>query len=153
MDPFTALMIGGTALQVYGNVKANLDQAEAEAQNAVWMREQADFMAKSTQRELGIFNRESLDQMASLENTFAKSGISMVGSAFEVQRQEELKRQNELQAISDQGKMNIKEAMLKATASDNNANKLRSFGYNALQGATAAVNSGEKYASYKASQK
>lgn len=136
------LMIGGTTLQVYGNITANLDQARAEAENAIWMREQAAFIQKSTDREMSIFNRESQDMMASLENSFAKSGISMVGSAFELQQQEEMKRQQELQAIADQGNMNIKEALMKASSSEKMSNKLSSFGYNALQTTATLTNAG-----------
>lgn len=135
-------------MEVYGNVKANLDQARAEAENAIWMRQQADYIQRSTKREYEIFNRESQENMAALENTFAKAGVSMAGTALEVQAQEQLKRQQELDAIVDQGNMNMQEAMLKANASQRNADNLGSFKHNALQAATSVVGAGKSYASY-----
>ena len=145
MDPFTALMIAGTAMQVYGNVKANLDESRAEAENAIWMRQQAEFIKKSTERSKDIFNRESQDNLAGLENSFAKSGISMSGSALELKIQEEWKRDQELQAIIDQGNMNMQEAYMKASTSQRNSDTIGSLTHNGLQSATSIVNARADY--------
>jgi hypothetical protein len=139
MDPFTAAMLAGTALQMYGNYKSNMDEAAAEAENEMWMREQAAWIEKSTQRELGIYDRESKNQMASMENAFAKSGISMEGSALAVRQQEELMRLNELDAIRDQGNMQLREAYLKIGASGKKQAALTSTFGNFTQGAAIGI--------------
>lgn len=147
MDPFTALMLAGTAVEIFGNVKANLDQARAEAENAIWMKQQADYIKRATDRELSIFDRESQESIAATENTFAKSGVSMAGTALEVMAQEQTKRQQELDAIVDQGNTNIQEALLKSSASQKTSDTLGSFSYNMLQTASSGLKAGERYAS------
>lgn len=117
MDPFTAAMLAGTALQMYGNYKANMDEARAEAANQSWMMEQQAQIKKSTEREIGIYNRSAQEQMASLENAFAKSGISMQGSAMALQQQNELFKKMEIDAIISQGDMQMREASFKIGAS------------------------------------
>lgn len=142
MDPFTAAMLAGTALQMYGNYKANMDEAAAERQNQMWMEEQAQWIKKSTERELGIYDRESQNQMAALENAFAKSGISMEGSALAIRQQEELMRLNELDAIKDQGNMQLREAYLKIGTSGKKQASLTS-GFNQFsQAASIGIGGG-----------
>ena len=142
MDPFTAAMLAGTALQMYGNYKANMDEAAAERQNQMWMEEQAQWIKKSTERELGIYDRESQNQMAALENAFAKSGISMEGSALAIRQQEELMRLNELDAIKDQGNMQLREAYLKIGTSGKKQASLTS-GFNQFsQAASVGISGG-----------
>jgi hypothetical protein len=153
MDPFTAAMLAGTGLQIYGNYKANMDEANAERQNQIWMKEQADFIKKSTERELGIYDRESQNQMAALENAFAKSGISMEGSALSLRQQEEFKRLNELDAISQQGSFQMREAFLKISSSEKKQAALTSGFNNFTQavaiGVPGAINARSNYLNEK----
>lgn len=134
MDPFTAAMLAGTALQIYGNYKANMDEAAAERQNQMWMEEQARWIAKSTERELGIYDRESKNQLAATENAFAVSGISMEGSAMSLRQQEEFMRMNELDAIAAQGNMQLRESYLKISASGKKQAALTDPTTNIIQG-------------------
>lgn len=126
MDPFTAAMLVGTGLQIYGNYRANLDEARAEAQNQQWMREQQGAIKRSTARELDIYNRNANEQLAAMENTFAASGISMEGSAMVLRQQNELLKFLEIEAIVDQGNMQMKEAALKIGASQSRQTQLTS---------------------------
>jgi len=113
------------------------------------MKQQAEYIKRSTDREKAIYDRESQEEMAALENTFAKSGIAMTGTALELRSQEELQRQSELQSIVDQGNMNIQEAYMKASSSKKNADSLASFERNGLQTATTLVNARTSYLSAK----
>lgn len=142
MDPFTAAMLAGTAIQMFGNYKANMDEASAEYANEMWMTEQAKQIEKSTQRELGIYDRESQNSMAATVNAFAKSGISMEGSALAVRQQEELMRLNELDAIRDQGNMQLREAYLKISASQGKQSSLTSAFNNVTQASSIGLEGG-----------
>ena len=144
MDPFTAAMLAGTALQMYGNYRANMDEAAAEAANQSWMREQQIMIQKSTQRELDIYNKDSSDQMAAMENTFAKSGISMEGSAAALRQQNELIKFNEINAIKDMGNMQMREANLKIGASQFKQSQLTSGFNNTVQAASIGIPGGLK---------
>lgn len=139
MDLFTAAMLAGTALQMYGNYKANMDEANSEMQNQMWMEEQAQWIAKSTTREIGIYDRASQNAIAATENAFAKSGISMEGSAMAIKQQEELIRMNELDAIKQQGNMQLREAYLKISSSQKKQASLTSDFNNFSQAAAIGV--------------
>lgn len=141
MDPFTAAMISaaGTGLQIYGNYKANMDEAAAEAANESWMREQTKQIQKSTEREIGIYTRDSAAQLAAMENSFAKSGISMEGSALELKRQQEVIRMEELNAIKEQGEFNLREAYMKIGASRTKQSILTSSTNNILQASATGL--------------
>lgn len=133
MDPFTIAMLGSMGLQIYGNVKANLDEAEAEAQNVAWMKEQATLIEKTTQREKEIYNRASLNEISAIDNAFASSGIRMDGTALAYKQQQEFMRMQEMEAIELEGRANLRAAMLKISATENKIRSLTSFETNALQ--------------------
>lgn len=139
MDPFTAAMLAGTALQMYGNYKANMDEAAAEGANQAWMQEQQRMIQKSVSRELTNYNKDANDVMASMENAFAKSGISMEGSAAALRQQNELIKMNEINAIVEMGNMQMKEASLKIGASQTKQSQLTSGFNNAIQGLAIGV--------------
>lgn len=82
MDPFTALAIGGTVLQLYGQYEQGKAQAEAYAQQAAAKRIQAyDLLERSkyniqqTKLEGAVFAEK---QVAG----YVKSGVEMSGSAL-----------------------------------------------------------------------
>lgn len=154
MDPFTIAMIGSTALSIYGNYRANMDEAQAEAQNAAWMREQQEMIRKSTEREIGIYSRDASAQIAAMESAFAKSGISMEGSAMELRQQNEILKNLEIDAITQQGQMQLREASLKIGASERKQSQLTSGFNNAIQaiaiGVPGAVSARKVYQDEKA---
>ena len=133
MDPFTIAMLGSMGLQIYGNVKANLDEAEAEAQNVAWMKEQSNLIEKTTQREKEIYNRASLNEISAIDNAFASSGIRMDGTALAYKQQQEFIRMQEMEAIELEGRANLRAAMLKISATESKIRSLTSFETNALQ--------------------
>lgn len=139
MDPFTLALIGSTALQVYGNFKANMDEAEAEAQNLQLMREQSELVKKTTEREKAIYNRASLQEVSAIDNAFASSGIRMDGTALAWKQQQEFIRMQEMEAIELEGRMNLRTAMLKISSTQDRISNLRSFGTNALQAGTTIL--------------
>ena len=147
MDPFTLAIIGSTGLQVYGNFKANMDEAEAEAQNLQLMREQSELIKKSTEREKAIYNRASLQEVASIDNAFASSGIRMDGTALAWKQQQEFIRMQEMEAIELEGRMNLRSAMLKISSTQDKISNLRSFDTNALQAGTTILGGASQLAS------
>ena len=146
MDPFTLAIIGSTALQVYGNFKANMDEAEAEAQNLQLMREQSELVKKTTEREKAIYNRASLQEVSAIDNAFASSGIRMDGTALAWKQQQEFIRMQEMEAIELEGRMNLRTAMLKISSTQDRISNLRSFGTNALQAGTTILGGGSQVA-------
>lgn len=139
MDPFTLAIIGSTGLQLYGNFKANMDEAEAEAQNLQLMREQSELVKKTTEREKAIYNRASLQEVSAIDNAFASSGIRMDGTALAWKQQQEFIRMQEMEAIELEGRMNLRTAMLKISSTQDRISNLRSFGTNALQAGTTIL--------------
>lgn len=142
MDPYTAAIIGSTAISIFGNAKANRAEAEAERQNEAWMREQAEWIKKTTKRETEIYNKDSLDSLAATANAYAKSNIGLEGSALAVKQQEEMIRMKELNAIRDQGDMQLREAYLKIGASKTKQAALTSSFNNFAQGLAIGVQGG-----------
>lgn len=153
MDPFTIAIIGSTALNMYGNYKANMDEAAAEKENEIWMREQAEWIKKSTKRELDIYKADSADTMAAMVNSFASAGQQMSGTAMAFRQQEEMRRNNELDAIGAQGAMNLREAYLKVGASEKKQSSLTSgfnnFSQAASIGLSGSVSARNTYISEK----
>lgn len=130
---------GGTALTIFGQIQANLAQAQAEKENALWLEEQADFIAQSTERELSLFDREGDLLIGSQIGAFNKGGVELSGSALDTLNETFSAVQAELAAIEIGGKMQQREALLKANSARNKASKLGSLGFNLLQGGTTAL--------------
>lgn len=152
MDPFTLAIIGSTGLQLYGNFKANMDEAEAEAQNLQLMREQSELIKKTTDREKSIYNRASLQEVAAIDNAFASSGIRMDGTALAWKQQQEFIRMQEMEAIELEGRMNLRTAMLKISSTEDRVSNLRSFGTNALQAGTTILGGASQIANRSSRQ-
>ena len=139
MDPVKlALLGGGLALRAYGQVKANLDQADAESANASFYREQAKFAEQVGERAVLVHDRESVVLYGEQASAFAKAGVSTSGSS-NFMAKEMLFQQQESTAIKMEADMNVRLAMLRADQSDRNAEQLRDPTNNAIQVASGFV--------------
>ncbi len=136
-----AVAIGGAA-KMYGNMKANSAQAEAERANALFYEEQAQFARESTFRSLEIYQDDAEDFRAKQLGAIARGGVAFSGSALEIMADTELKRIRESDAIVRDGKFKEREAFLKAGASIEQAERLTGFTANALPAISTAAEVG-----------
>lgn len=120
-------------MSIFGRWQANLAQAEAEMQNSRWLKEQAAFAQEATEREEAIFQKESESLLAEQVGSFAKNGIELSGSALDALNETENQISMEIEAIRQNGEMQMREALLKANSSRNNATQLSSLQNNLLQ--------------------
>ena len=75
------LMAAGTALQVYGQYKANMDQAEAEIQNSIFYEKQAQFALQSQFRQEALASREYEFRKGAQLSAYGKGGVDISGTA------------------------------------------------------------------------
>lgn len=125
-------MIFGGVTKVVGNVKANAAQAAAEEANAAWYQEQAEFARQSTSRSLTIFRDEAEDFRSKQVGAVARGGVTLSGSPLLALMDTSIKRQREEESIIENGRMQRKEALMKAGASLEQAERLTGFWNNAL---------------------
>lgn len=119
-----AFMGAGLALNAYGNYMADLAQADAEAQNAGFYREQAAFAREAGDRQQLIFDRESKVLFGEQLSGFAKAGIDTSESS-NFMAQQIFFRSQESFAIERETDMNVRLASLRADQADKTAKDLR----------------------------
>lgn len=141
-----ALIAAGTALQVYGNYRANMDQADAEAKNANFYREQAHNFELATQRELKIHQRESNMLFGRQVGAYASAGVKLSsGSALDVLMYSRKSAIEEDYAIQREGDSRVRLAMLRAEQADQTAASLRDPMNNAMQAAGPILSAAGNY--------
>lgn len=133
--PF-ALMAAGTALQIFGNLKANYAQADAEEQNAKYYREQAEFVQDSMFREGEIAASRYEARKGQQISAIARGGADLSGSAAAIVANTIAQKADELKAIKRKGELDYNLAVLRARNSENSAKELRDPMTAILQGAT-----------------
>lgn len=111
-------------MKSYGEYQANQDQADAEERNAAFYREQAAFAKKAAERQRTIFDRESVILHGQQVGAFAKAGVDTQHSSRFL-AQQVMFRQQESQAIKDEGDMNVRLANLRGEQADETARQLR----------------------------
>jgi len=131
-----ALMAAGTALQLFGNLRANYAQAEAEAQNAAYYEDQANFVKEAMFREgeIAAVNYEAR-KGAQISAVF-RGGADLSGSAAGIVAETIAQKSEELTAIRSKGELDFKLAKLRQRTSENAARELKDPLNNLLQGAT-----------------
>jgi hypothetical protein len=146
MAALTAALVGiGTAASIYGQVKANAAEAEANRQNASFLREQADFAAEAGARELAIF-KDNADQFFGNQVTsIGAGGVAVSGSALQVLADTKMRTMREEQAIKADTAFKQREALLRAGASMEQAERLSSFEANVLPGIGTIATTGASY--------
>jgi hypothetical protein len=131
----------GTGLNIYGNVKANRAQSDAEFQNFQYYREQGKYIEGTTKRQLEQFDYESTQFIGSQKAAIASSGFDIAGSpmALVTDTLEILSR--ERKDIEAEGAFRMREAMLKGDISLGRSKDLRSFSANFLPAAGSILTS------------
>lgn len=148
MAAAAGLMAAGTALSVFGQVYSARAQAQAARENALWLEEQANFIALSTERELELAERDQELMIGEQFGAFAKAGVEMSGSAADTIRETFSRAALELEAVRMNGQMQIREALLKASSERKYARDVQIAGY-MKAGATALSGGSDSYAKYK----
>lgn len=131
-----ALMAVGTALQIFGNLQANYNQALAEEKNAEYYREQAEFVKESMFRESQLASDAYESVKGRQVSAIAKGGADLSGSAAAIVADTIAKKGEELAAIKRKGELDWKLATLRQRNSENAARELRDPVNNILQSAT-----------------
>lgn len=143
--PF-ALMAAGTALQVFGQYKANMDQADAEMQNAQFYGKEADFALESQFRQSALTSREYEYRAGAQTSAYAKGGVDVgSGSAATTQAATLSQKMLELNAIEKKGNMEFTLARLRQHNAENMATTLRDPFTNILQGGTTVLTNAARY--------
>lgn len=125
MDPFTFAMLVSSGIQIFGQIKANEAEAEANETNAEFFREQQKISASATRREVDIFDRESEAFFGDQVSAYAKAGVDLSGSILASLTQTKQAIRGERSAILEQGKLRTKLAGMKASESEKSADRAR----------------------------
>lgn len=133
------LIAAGTALQVYGQYKANVDQAQAEIENAQFYQEQADFARAAQSRQEQIISTDYSRLFGAQKSAYGKGGVDISGSAAGVVAATTAAKVSELLAARKKGELDVKLAVLRGQQSQDVANRLNDPGYNTLQAATTVL--------------
>lgn len=107
MDPFTATMLVSTGLQIYGQYKANSDEAEAHLKNAEHADKMAEYNKLVAQREEEVYRTQYAQKVAQTELGYGASGVTMSGSALDQIAYGARVAQQEIQDIKLKGQMNV----------------------------------------------
>ena len=135
------LMAAGTAMQMFSQYAANIDQSISEYENAKFFKEQGDAAKSQEMRDLDIADREYEYRKGATIGAEADAGVDVgSGSAVNDIAAVAAAKIRELSAIKLQGELNVKLARMRSTRSQGIANTLSSPSYNVAQGATTLLN-------------
>jgi len=141
MPVLPAVLMGvGTGIQIFSQWMANLDQAQAEYENAKYYKEQEAAMREQMNRELDIADREYEYRKGATIGAEVAGGVDVgSGSAAMNVAAVATAKIKELSAIKYQGELQMKLANLRARRSNQQADTLGSTSYNFMQGATTLL--------------
>lgn len=126
MDPLTtALLVGGTALNVMGRRQANRAERRAHEQNALFLQKQKRWAEEALEANLGIFDRQSKAFLGRQAVGIAKAGVNMSGSALQLVVQTKGAMDRERLSMLKSGQRNIELAGMKAQQSREAADRLK----------------------------
>lgn len=136
-----AVLMGvGTGIQIFSQWMANLDQAQAEYENARYYKEQESAMREQMNRELDIADREYEYRKGATIGAEVAGGVDVgSGSAAMNVAAVATAKIKELSAIKYQGELQMKLANLRARRSNQQADTLGSTSYNFMQGTTTLL--------------
>lgn len=128
------LMGAGIALNVIGNYRSNMEKADAEAANAVFYREQAQFAKETGERAEKVSERQYAKLYGEQVGAFAAAGVDIgSGTALDFLAESRVVQMEEQAAIRKESSMNVRLASLRAEAALRSAEALRDPMTNALQ--------------------
>lgn len=139
------LMIAAFAVQAFGQIQANYDQAKAEMKNAKFYKLQSEFAQEAGIRQAQIASFDFTKLQGSQVSAFAKSGVSISGSAASVIADTAARKVEELTAIKKKTALDVRLATLRSIESEKKAKSLQDPINNLLMlGGTAAQTFGSK---------
>lgn len=141
MAVLPAVLMGvGTGIQIFSQWMANLDQAQAEYENARYYKEQEAAIREQMNRELDIADREYEYRKGATIGAEVAGGVDVgSGSAAMNVAAVATAKIKELSAIKYQGELQMKLANLRARRSNQQADTLGSTSYNLMQGTTTLL--------------
>ncbi len=131
-----ALMAIGTGLQIFGTLRANMAQAEAEIRNARYYEEQANFVKDAMFREGQIASARYEARKGAQVSAAARGGADISGSVAGIIAETVAQKALELKAIKQKGELDWKLASMRGEMSRDTAAQLRDPMNNLLQSAT-----------------
>jgi hypothetical protein len=120
-------------LQVFGQLTSNFAQAASERQNAQYYREQAEYARESARRAEAIAEFDYTSKLSQQTSRYAAGGVELSGSAALTSAGTIKNMLDEIFAIRKKGDLESKLAMMRGTQSNERADMLGSFQYNAFQ--------------------
>ena len=129
MDPYTAFLIGSTAVSVYGQIKAGSDEAKAAQANAAFYKKQAEYNAMIAKREEDNFKRELAGVQADTVVGAASSGIALTGSILSAMADNMTVGAAEIDDIRLRGRMQVEQSQFAAERSiaEGKAARIKAF--------------------------
>lgn len=116
------LFAGG--LKAAGQIEANKSEAAAHRINAAFMREQSKQALRKSKLEQNAFDIESRQFLGSKISAFAKSGVTMSGSALLKIAESKANISNEFNQIVANGKANAEAYLFKAKQMEDEASRV-----------------------------
>jgi hypothetical protein len=131
----TAILLAaaGGGIKAFGQVQANMQEAQAEKQNAAFYKEQADLSLKISKKDQQIFEKESDQFFGSQVSAFAKAGVDISGSALLKLVDTKLQTSNESAQIVSNGKRQAQSYLFASNQASSRAKRLGSLEHNLLQ--------------------
>ena len=133
------LMAAGTAIQILGQVGANLQQSIAERANQRFYQAQADYAQESALRAERLAGFDYAYKIGQQIGDFAASGVDISGSASITIGGTLANEIGEVAAIRKKGALDMALARMRGNQAGQNADLLGSPGFNIMQGATTLI--------------
>lgn len=138
----------GLGLNIFGMASANEAQSKAEQANADYYNEQSEFARKAMLRDLSIYKDQAAEQMGGQITGYAAGGVNLEGSPMLELASTKARQISEEAAIKAGGQAKIREAYLRAGASQANADRLGGFGATFLPALGSALGFAGQTAGY-----
>jgi hypothetical protein len=117
--------LAGAAVQIYGNVTSANAQSAAERANAAFYREQSEFARRAMMREYNIYNDQAAEFTGEVISQAGKGGAELSGSPLLALGTILARQEAERQAILEDGNFKVREAILRAEASEKAARSMK----------------------------
>jgi hypothetical protein len=143
-----AVMGAGAALSIFGQLKANSDEAAAHWRNYEWMQEQEQFLFRQQEREERLFRNEANAVMGQQQAMAGGLGLEASGSVLDVLNSTYAEAQDEIAAIRDNAKMQRMQMNFNMTQVKDRAKQLGSASYNLTQAATIGLGAASSMLAY-----
>ena len=118
MEPVTMAIIGTAALEIYGNYKANSDEAKAHRENAAHAEQIAEYNAMATERELEVYASQFKRRQAATSLAYGASGVEQSGSVLDQLAFSNQVATQEMSDIALKGQMAVDEVHFQADRSN-----------------------------------